>query len=646
MTSGQKIEELLLNKKGILNYVSGLLPQQILTYLQRRPNLDRDTIISVNFLTYERKNVTLLYLAITYENGFEIISVNNLNDIRKVVSLKGNSFKTIRILPASSKKGKFKDQEPIIVVNSALDSKDFTKNQIKFYSLKSQKWVESLTFSSAILTIKITTSKNFQNYLAVGTSFSITLLSLNTLQKFQSFTTYPNPSFDAIFDIGTRFIAFPINKKPINETKNYQNNIKNNHSVLIKEELTKGKQVINSAKNFVSNLVHKTDQKEVPKCAGNIKIIDFRNNKIISHFKAHKHSIYHLQFNQSGSLLLTASQIGTRYHIYKITSDEDIKKSAVHLYTLKRGVTQALVSNVCFSTSSKFVIISTSHGTSHMYAICPEGGEVNSLTHLTNLYTKNKKKIIQYQRTINKIQLKSKQRLSYYSIAKLRSTKLLLKGNESNIAELSEELLTLTPMACYFIPNDGLLTIDKDGFLNLYRLFAKSGKISNNKQLLKLPKIVANVKKIVTWDVGRKTTFEKNYDIFTKHSEKLIKEKKKKKDSQIENYVIENDPNQSLVIMTENLLLQEIETVTHFNEKRPIWLGPQFRFCNYMENNKNVIIHDIKYKKIRFQFEKISNEKRKQLQKAKISKITHKIDNKVKTQKKGDLKKDHIIDIL
>ena len=61
----------------------------------------------------------------------------------------------------------------------------------------------------------------------------------------------------------------------------------------------------------------------------------------------------------------------------------DIFSSHQCLYILKRGVTQAWIKHINFSTDSKlFTATSAPKGTTHLYAINPDGGVVDVISHL------------------------------------------------------------------------------------------------------------------------------------------------------------------------------------------------------------------------------------------------------------------------
>lgn len=142
---------------------------------------------------------------------------------------------------------------------------------------------------------------------------------------------------------------------------------------------------------------------------------DIVSKDVIAQFRAHKSPISALCFDPSGTLLVTASVQGHNINVFKIMpgylggSACDAGTSYVHLYRLQRGLTNAVsalllvicflvylavshsriifslplfsdlpqvIQDISFSEDSNWIMISSSRGTSHLFAINPSGGSV------------------------------------------------------------------------------------------------------------------------------------------------------------------------------------------------------------------------------------------------------------------------------
>ncbi|GAB4838778.1 hypothetical protein Ancab_028320 [Ancistrocladus abbreviatus] len=85
-----------------------------------------------------------------------------------------------------------------------------------------------------------------------------------------------------------------------------------------------------------------------------------------------------------GTLLVTASVQGHNINVFRImpghqgsSSASDVGNSYVHLYRLQHGLTNAVIQDISFSDDSHWIMISSSRGTNHLFAISPSGGPVN-----------------------------------------------------------------------------------------------------------------------------------------------------------------------------------------------------------------------------------------------------------------------------
>jgi hypothetical protein len=127
--------------------------------------------------------------------------------------------------------------------------------------------------------------------------------------------------------------------------------------------------------------------------AGWILIEDLVSGHVVSNFQAHSSPLVALAFDFSGLLLVTCSVKGQKLHLYRIAPSLQTSCRASEqvqildhllLYKLQRGITHASIQDISFSQDAKWIIITSAHGTSHMYAIHPEGiRDVSGETHAT-----------------------------------------------------------------------------------------------------------------------------------------------------------------------------------------------------------------------------------------------------------------------
>jgi len=173
-------------------------------------------------------------------------------------------------------------------------------------------------------------------------------------------------------------------------------------------------------------------------------IHDEKQNWIVAHFQAHQEPIGYLQFNPSGHLLVTCDTSGHYFNVLEIHASpyRCTRTYIKHLYTLFRGDTDCRVSQMTFTSDSRWLAISTKRGTTHLYAINPYGGVVNVRTH-TKHYVVNKAN--RYQRSIGLDEQQSNRQVNGNGNENHHST-----NNLNSTSNNSNSTRTKRPHECIF----------------------------------------------------------------------------------------------------------------------------------------------------------------------------------------------------
>ncbi|KAG0029592.1 Breast carcinoma amplified sequence 3 [Podila clonocystis] len=111
-----------------------------------------------------------------------------------------------------------------------------------------------------------------------------------------------------------------------------------------------------------------------------VRDISHANMPVVAHFKPHDHPITGCKFSPSGRLLLTVSRHGNVFHIHEVKSSSG--SGTRHVYKLARGITHASVEDIVFNEDETWVAVTTSRGTTHLYAINPFGGSPDVGAHM------------------------------------------------------------------------------------------------------------------------------------------------------------------------------------------------------------------------------------------------------------------------
>ncbi|OQR90921.1 hypothetical protein ACHHYP_05144 [Achlya hypogyna] len=112
------------------------------------------------------------------------------------------------------------------------------------------------------------------------------------------------------------------------------------------------------------------------KDVGSVAVHDVVTGTKLVQFKAHDSPITTLTFDPSGLLLVTSSKKGQTLHVHRLLGEDHVL-----LYKLQRGITYARIHHVCISSDAKWVAVTSLRGTTHVYAISPQGGLVDGHSH-------------------------------------------------------------------------------------------------------------------------------------------------------------------------------------------------------------------------------------------------------------------------
>jgi hypothetical protein len=128
---------------------------------------------------------------------------------------------------------------------------------------------------------------------------------------------------------------------------------------------------------------------------GWVVVLDLATKRVLANFPCHSTALVNLSLDWSGLLLATSSTKGQNLHVYRLLPPLQsvagkasgallAGHGALHhqlLYKLQRGITHASIQDIAFSQDGKWVNVTSAHGTSHLYALHPEGARISADTH-------------------------------------------------------------------------------------------------------------------------------------------------------------------------------------------------------------------------------------------------------------------------
>nr|GEW92794.1 autophagy-related protein 18h [Tanacetum cinerariifolium] len=314
---------------------------------------------------------------------------------------------------------------------SQMENSMYSPRAVRFYSLKSHSYVHILRFRSTVYMVRCS-----PRIVAVGLGSQIYCFDALTLENKFSVLTYPisqlggqghsgvNIGYGPMA-VGPRWLAYASNNPLLSNTGRLSpQNLTPSPGVSPSTSPSSGtlmaRYAMESSKQLASGLINLGDMsyRTLSKyChellpdgsssptslnssrksgrtvthsaenanAGMVVIKDFVSRAIISQFRAHTSPISALCFDPSGTLLVTASVHGNNINIFRIFPNSSQNESGsqnfnwnsahVHLYKLHRGMTSAVIQDICFSQYSRWISVVSSRGTCHIFLLSPFGGE-------------------------------------------------------------------------------------------------------------------------------------------------------------------------------------------------------------------------------------------------------------------------------
>lgn len=231
---------------------------------------------------------------------------------------------------------------------------------------------------------------------------------------------FPNLPGSEALALGTRWIAYPGNSSlPQNIDQSKETSTLGEISVNVAKKTMSGlyslgefgvKAVTSYMSNEGNNLNGNEEKIDENPYAGTVIVRDILTKRVIAHFKAHSDPIAFLSFDETGTLLVTSCIKGNYVNVYQILPSIDgeiTSNNYRHIYKLYRGLTNAIIRDIQFSINSKWVSVSSAHGTTHIFAITPIGGLCSYKSHSNLIYTNSE--IIKYQEENKTIKLKKEE---------------------------------------------------------------------------------------------------------------------------------------------------------------------------------------------------------------------------------------------
>ncbi|CAH9119859.1 unnamed protein product [Cuscuta epithymum] len=373
--------------------------------------------------------------------GFQVWDVEEPDDVHNLVSKHDGPVSFMQILPnpISSKqhRDEFANSRPLLIIcadgsfpsgsihhSRGVSNGNFVPTVVWFYSLRSHSYVHHVKFRSGVHSVRCSS-----RVVAVLQAAQIHCFNASTLERDYNIVTNPvamgcsgsgNMGVGPLA-VGPRWMAYTgnpvsvsncgrVNPQHLTPSASFPSRGANESLVAhyAKESskqlaagiVTLGDMGYKKLSRYYSELLpdgnssqagahpniqglntngHLPDAESI----GMVLVRDVVSKELVTQFRAHKSPISSLCFDPSGTLLVTASVHGHNINVFRIMpallkSSGTDQASNVHLYRLQRGITDAVIQDISFSSDSQWIMISSSRGTNHLFAISPSGGTLDS----------------------------------------------------------------------------------------------------------------------------------------------------------------------------------------------------------------------------------------------------------------------------
>ncbi|XP_076139237.1 BCAS3 microtubule associated cell migration factor [Alosa pseudoharengus] len=415
--------------ESVVTFLQDVVPQ---AYTGTPPTDEKEKIVWVRFEKADLNDVSRspeflemqgsgndppLCLMIGYSDGMQIWSISLSGEAQELFSVRHGPVRAARLLPAPHisplKTDSFAEKRPLLGVCKSTGSSGTSPPYccVDLYSLRTGEMVKSIQFKTPIYDLHCN-----KRILVVSLQEKIAAFDSCTFTK-KFFVTScfpcPGPNLNPIA-LGDRWLAYAENKLIRchqsrggacgDNAQSYTATVISAAKTLKTGLTMVGKVVTQLAGTLPSGAPDEEGSphsatRRSPHVPGVITIIDMQTvgegqvlvsddsdgEGIVAHFPAHDKPISCMAFNPSGMLLVTTDSLGHDFHVFQVlTHPWASSQSAVHhLYTLHRGETEAKVQDICFSHDSRWVVVSTLRGTSHVFPINPYGGAPCARTHMS-----------------------------------------------------------------------------------------------------------------------------------------------------------------------------------------------------------------------------------------------------------------------
>lgn len=385
------------------------MPPSVQAYLPGRDASkyaeDRDQVVSVTFDVDLGAPAHPQFLCMCFRNGFQLWEVQDHSEsnntqatretqpLREVLSVRQGYTRLVKVLPSVCvpEGSVLYGQQPALAVVSGDEVGD--ANVLRIFSVKSHDYIHKLRFHGDVHNVVCNA-----RWMIVVLKNQLLIHSLSDLSLSQTYSTFPSPTPSGVLALGPRWLAYASNQ-PLRADRNSAAPANTYGSPLLDVGVGVAGMAASGAKqlgeiglrtlnSYLSSSPPTLAEPTEPAMdyAGSVIVRDMDTQQVLHHFRAHDAPLGIIKFDPSGLLLVTAAIDGRNINLFEVDPGVEPGRSTPaapkHLYKLVRGVTSSTIQDIAFSVDTRWVAVTSTRGTAHLYPINADGSPASVETHV------------------------------------------------------------------------------------------------------------------------------------------------------------------------------------------------------------------------------------------------------------------------
>lgn len=387
-----------------VSYLSGYIPTTVKDAAGLIPQISQDvrhiTWLSIERVFWPPQDDVRFFLLLGYSDGFQIWDLQDPGVPREVLSRQDKPFAQGRLLPAplAPTEGQSDGQAPALGITAQPLMAYLhrgTPSLVRLFSLKEHDDVHLLRLTEPARSLQAS-----RRYFAVGLAKQVELY--DALHFHSLFSVQCHGAANPTFALGHRWLAYNLPPQlPLSGNGGLLAGGPRQLPTMLKDGLQYLGQVGQRTLDHVLMPPSEGEGQPPPITAarsGIVAVRDAVSRSVIAQFDDHNDAVEMMAWDPSGLQLVTCAALGHRVLVHRAmvgaqhalvmddAADGGLTLGSVvfqHLYTLSRGVTPAVISDVSVSDDGRLVAVSSAKGTTHVFCLPPLHGSCALSHHRT-----------------------------------------------------------------------------------------------------------------------------------------------------------------------------------------------------------------------------------------------------------------------